>query len=98
MVRARLASMGMVVLAMAAIMLSGSATAAADDSGSGLLWPDPTDPYYWDANENPGSTGPAPLPTDDLYWKEGEDAGGTGNAPQPSGPQYTDEGEYAGAV
>jgi hypothetical protein len=98
MVREKLATAGLAALTMTGIMLSAAATAAADDSGSGLLWPDPTEPYYWDANENPGSTGPAPLPTDDLYWKDGQDAGGTGNAPQPSGPEYTDEGENAGAV
>ncbi len=57
--------------------MSTAATALADDSGSGLLWPDPNEPYYWDANENAQGTGPAPLPTDDLYWKEGENAGGT---------------------
>lgn len=97
-VRAKLISVGFAALAMTAVTLSAAGTASADDSGSGLLWPDPTEPYYWDANENPGSTGPAPLPTDDLYWKEGEDAGGTGNAPQPNAPEYTDEGQNAGAV
>ena len=98
MVRAKLVSVGFTALAVTAITLSTAATAGADDSGSGLLWPDTTDPYYWDANENAGGTGPAPLPTDDLYWKEGEDAGGTGNAPQPNAPEYTNEGENAGAV
>ncbi|KDE99626.1 hypothetical protein Y900_011915 [Mycolicibacterium aromaticivorans JS19b1 = JCM 16368] len=97
-VHERLVSAGLVAVTSAAIMLSAAATASADDAGSGLLWPDPTEPYYWDDNENPGSTGPAPLPTDDLYWKEGQDAGGTGNAAQPSGPEYTDEGQNAGAV
>lgn len=98
MMREKLVSVGLAALTIAGIMLSAAATASADDSDSGLLWPDPNEPSYWDANENPGSTGPAPLPTDDLYWKEGQDAGGTGNAPQPSGPEYTDEGENAGAV
>ncbi|MCV7217819.1 hypothetical protein H7J51_21335 [Mycobacterium crocinum] len=98
MMREKLVSAGLAALTMTGIMLSAAATASADDSDSGLLWPDPNEPSYWDANENPGSTGRAPLPTDDLYWKEGQDAGGTGNAPQPSGPEYTDEGENAGAV
>ena len=77
--------------------IGAAPSATADDSG-GLLWPDPNEPYYWDANENAGGTGIAPLPTDDLYWKEGEDAGGTGNAPQPDVPEYTNQGENAGAV
>ena len=82
-------------MAVAAITLSTAASASAD---SGLLWPDPNEPYYWDANENAQSTGPAPLPTDDLYWKEGQDAGSTGAEPQPNVPEYTNEGENAGAV
>lgn len=94
--RAKLISLGLAILTMTGIALSVAATAAADDSGS-MTWPDPNEPYYWDANENPGSTGPAPLPTDDLYWKEGQDAGGTGNAPQPNAPEYTNQGEDAGA-
>lgn len=90
-------TVGLALLAAAALSMSTAATAMADDSGSGLLWPDPNEPYYWDANENAQGTGPAPLPTDDLYWKEGEDAGGTGNSPQPDVPEYTDLGENAGA-
>ncbi|TGD89755.1 hypothetical protein BayCH28_03935 [Mycolicibacterium sp. CH28] len=92
----QIAAAGLTLAAMIGIALSVASPAFADDSG-GLVWPDPTEPYYWDANENAGGTGPAPLPTDDLYWKEGQDAGGTGNAPQPSGPEYTDEGSNAGA-
>jgi hypothetical protein len=95
-VRGKLASVGVAVLAMTAITLSTSATASADDGT--LSWPDPTDPYYWDANANAGGTGPAPQPTDDLYWKDGQDAGGTGNAAQPNSPEYTNQGENAGAV
>jgi len=98
MIRDKVASVGLAAVTITGVMLAAAATASADDSGNGLLWPDPTEPYYWDANENAGGTGPAPLPTDDLYWKDGQDAGGTGNAPQPSGPEYTDEGENAGAV
>ncbi|MCX2931987.1 hypothetical protein ORI20_17030 [Mycobacterium sp. CVI_P3] len=95
MVRAKLTSAGLAALAIG-ITLSGAASASADTGG--LVWPDPTDPYYWDANENAGGTGIAPLPTDDLYWKEGQSAGGTGNGPQPDVPEYTNEGEDAGAV
>jgi hypothetical protein len=98
MMGAKLESAGLAVLTMTAITLGAAATASADDSGGGLAWPDPTEPYYWDANQNAGGTGIAPLPTDDLYWKEGQDAGGTGNAPQPNAPEYTNQGENAGAV
>ena len=94
---ARAKAVGLALMAAAAILVGTAPTASADDSGSGLLWPDPTEPYYWNANENAEGTGPAPLPTDDLYWKEGQDAGGTGNAPQPNQPEYTNEGENAGA-
>ncbi len=90
-------TVGLALVAAAGILLAPAATAAADDSGSTLQWPDPNEPYYWDANENAQGTGPAPLPTDDLYWKKGENAGGTGNVPQPNVPQYTDMGENAGA-
>lgn len=93
--RTRLAPIGFALLATAGVAIAMAAPAAADTGG--LVWPDPTEPYYWDANENAGSTGPAPLPKDDLYWKDGEDAGGTGNAPQPNVPEYTDQGENAGA-
>ena len=93
----RVKAMGLALLAATAISVCTAATASADDSGSGLLWPDPTEPYYWNANENAEGTGPAPLPTDDLYWKEGQDAGGTGNAPQPDVPGYTNLGENASA-
>ncbi len=92
----QVASAGLALATMIGIALSVASPAWADDSGT-LSWPDPNEPYYWDANENAGGTGPAPPPTDDLYWKEGQDAGGTGNAPQPSDPEYTDEGENAGA-
>ena len=83
-------------IAVAAMSVTVAPHASADSGG--LLWPDPNEPYYWDANENAGSTGPAPLPTDDLYWKDGQDAGSTGNAPQPDVPEYTNQGEDAGAV
>ncbi len=56
----KLVSAGLAALTMTGIMLSAAATASADDSDSGLLWPDPNEPSYWDANENPGSTGRAP--------------------------------------
>lgn len=84
--------MALVLSTAVAVSVSTPPAASAD-----LVWPDPTDPYYWNANENAEGTGPAPLPTDDLYWKEGQDAGGTGNAPQPDQPEYTNLGENAGA-
>lgn len=83
---------GLTLLAAVAMSLGTAATASAD-----LTWPDPNEPYYWNANEDAEGTGPAPLPTDDEYWKEGQDAGGTGNAPQPDVPEYTNLGENAGA-
>ncbi len=83
---------------MAAIAISVAAAPSASADTGGLVWPDPTEPYYWDANENAGSTGPAPLPTDDLYWKAGQDAGSTGPGAQPDVPEYTNMGEDAGAV
>lgn len=92
----KLALAALTPLAVVAITLTPAPTVSADTGG--LVWPDPTEPYYWDANENPGSTGPAPLPTDDLYWKTGNDAGSTGPGAQPDVPEYTNLGEDAGAV
>ncbi len=100
MMREKLVSVGLAALTVTGIMLSAAATASADDSDSGLLWPDPNEPSYWDANENPGSTGPAPpLPTDDLYWKEGQDAGGHGQcAPSRADPSTPMKVRTPGAV
>ena len=92
----KLALAALTPLAVVAITFTAAPTASADSGG--LVWPDPTEPYYWDANEDAGSTGPAPLPTDDLYWKTGNDAGSTGPGAQPDVPEYTNLGEDAGAV
>ena len=46
----KLALAALTPLAVVAITFTAAPTASADSGG--LVWPDPTEPYYWDANEN----------------------------------------------
>ena len=47
-------------MAVVAITLTAAPTAPADTGG--LVWPDPTEPHYWDANENPAAPDPLRCP------------------------------------